>query len=90
MPTITKHAEKRIKQRLGLGKKAVLRLAERALTQGKTHAEFTGGMKRFLDKVYLSHKTANNLRVLNYYVFIFCNDTLITVLSLPRKYHRQL
>lgn len=80
---ITDHGEHRVRERLGLKKKAVKRLAERALTEGATHGQFSGRMKRYLDRVFLDHRNASNMRVLNGYLFLFAGESLITCWALP-------
>lgn len=43
--TITKHAEQRLKERMGLNKKALQRAAETAYDKGVKHQETTGNLK---------------------------------------------
>jgi len=85
---ITKHAESRIRERLGLKKKAVPRMVATALSKGKSHADHTGGAKRYLNGLFLAHKTANNLRVYGNFVYVFIGDKLITVIDFPRRFIR--
>ena len=82
---VTNHAAKRLKQRSGLPKKAVNRFAEIAFLKGKKHADVKGRLKRYLDKLFLSHMNGNNIRVYGMFVFIFQDTRLITVLSLPKS-----
>ena len=86
---VTSHAKDRIKQRCGLPKRAAIRNAEKALQQGISHADTTGRFKKYFDYLYLSHGNANNIRVLGDKVYIFCGESLITVLSLPNQ-HRSV
>ena len=85
MAKITKHAGKRVKERTGVGKSEdkIQRLAEKALERGYTHAQTKGNLRKILDKHFLSHKTANNMRVYGGNLYIFRNRTLITVIPLP-------
>lgn len=80
---ITNHSEKRIKERTGLSKKQSDKLALNALEHGITHREAKGNLKKYLDKLFLSHGKANNMRVYNQKVFLFDRNTLITVINLP-------
>lgn len=80
---ITDHSERRFKERTGLPKRLVTAKAQDALERGITHADTTGQLRRYIDKLYLSQKTANNVRIYCGSVYIFHYDTLITVLSLP-------
>ena len=48
---VTRHGEKRSRERMGLKKKAVDRNAMIALEKGLKHGETCGGLKRYLDCV---------------------------------------
>lgn len=84
---ITKHSVQRTKDRVGLSKKLAEKNARKALDNGLTHSETKGGLKRFIDKLYLTYKTGNNIRVYHRYVYIFKGNTLITIIDLPKKFH---
>lgn len=81
---LTRHAEKRIRQRLGINKKAVERNAEKALQYGVTHAEATGRLCKYLDGIFLRNFRPTNMRVYNHSTYLFRDTKLITVLPLPR------
>ena len=83
---VTKHSESRSRERLGIPKKAVAKMAEDALLKGKRHSDFSGSIKRYLDGVFLQYGNANNMRVYVQHLFIFAGETLITVWPLPPKY----
>lgn len=80
---VTKHAGKRIRQRLGINKKATARNAEKAFAQGITHAEVKGKLRKYLDGIFLVNFNPTNMRVYNREVYLFRDTTLITVLPLP-------
>ena len=82
---VTKHARKRIRQRLGINKKATERAAEKALKFGITHAEAKGKLSRHLDGIFLTSYSPNNMRVYHHSVYLFNGTKLITVLPLPRR-----
>lgn len=82
---VTNHAKQRTKDRLGVSKKIADKIANKALEHGVTHALAKGKLKAYLDKLYLSHKSANNLRVYNRKVYLFDRTVLITVLNLPNN-----
>lgn len=82
---VTKHAKKRGKQRIGVKKKDVQRNAQKALELGISHYEAKGNLKRYMTKIYLKNGIPNNMRVYNHKVYLFCNNVLITVLSLPAQ-----
>lgn len=85
---VTKHAAKRTKERVGLSKKIADKNAQKALECGITHAETTGRLSRYLDSLYFHNKTANNIRIYQRNVYIFNQNTLITILPLPAKYRK--
>ena len=82
---ITPHACKRMKERLGLGKKAAKRNAQIAYDKGMCHAETRTRLKRYLDKEYLEYGNANNMRVYGEHLYLFRGKTLITIYQIPRK-----
>ena len=82
---VTNHAKQRTKDRLGVSKKIADKITNKALENGITHAQAKGNLKAYLDKVYLTHKNANNLRVYNRKVYLFRGAVLITVINLPNK-----
>lgn len=84
---ITKHSVKRTKDRVGLSKKLTEKNAQKALEYGITHAEAKAGLKRFMDKLYLTNNNGNNMRIYHRYVYVFRNNTLITILPLPTKFY---
>lgn len=86
---ITQHGEGRIRERIGVPKRAVPKLAADALAKGKSHADFAGSMRRYLDGIFLEHRNATNMRVFAQHVFIFNGDTLITAWMLPPKFRNR-
>lgn len=83
--TVTKHAIKRFKQRVGLPKSACQKQAELAYRNGISHGDVTGNARKFLDKLFLIHRSANQLRVYGEHVYLFAGTTLITVMHLPNN-----
>lgn len=82
---VTHHAVKRIRERVGVTKKASDALALRALDEGLSHTELKGNLRKFVDGLFLRSKSANNMRVLHDKVYLFKNNLLITVISLPHN-----
>lgn len=85
VPNITKHSVKRIRQRLGLNKKAVEKLAGEAFELGRKPGDYSGSMRKYLDWLSYHNEEArqSDLRVHSHYVFIYRNATLITAFLLP-------
>lgn len=82
---VTNHAKKRIIERAGINKRSVIKSAERAFTCGLEHSDLTGILKKYIDKIYLKEKKANNIRIYGDKVYLFYDKTLITVLNLTTK-----
>lgn len=84
---VTRHASKRIRQRIGIPKDAVERNADKALRSGVPRTEYGGQLRRYLDALYHRYAcTANNILTYNDHVYVFSGGILITVLHLPSKY----
>ena len=86
--TVTDHAQKRIRERVGLPKRAVEKNAERALKKGIKHSQLSGRVKKFVDALYFKYQTANNIRIYENSVYLFAGGILITVIDLPQKYRK--
>jgi len=84
---LTNHSVKRTKERVGLSKKLADKNAKKALEFGLTHSDAKAGLRRYLDKLYLSNGTSNNVRIYHRFIYMFRDNTLITVLPLPRKFY---
>lgn len=82
---ITDHGEKRFSERTGLPKRLVTKKAQEALKNGITHAEATGYLRKYFDKLFMQYGSANNVRVYNNDVYVFCGATLVTVFPLPQS-----
>lgn len=87
--TVSRHGASRLRERMGVPKRAIEKLAADALTKGKKHSDFAGSMRRYLDGVFLEHRTANNMRVFAQHLFVFDGDTLITAWMLPSKFRNR-
>lgn len=82
---VTEHASERLKERNGLNKKSHDRIAEKVLTNGVTHSQTKGSLKKWIDSLYFKNKRANNIRLYGDKVYIFCDETLITVMQIPNN-----
>lgn len=80
---VSKHAKKRMKERCGLNKKSVDRIAEKAFKEGITHGQTKGRLNKWMTKLYFANKTANNIRLYGDKAYIFCNEILVTVIQIP-------
>lgn len=82
---ITKHAQRRMRQRCGVGKNSVKRMAKKVYDFGMTHSDTTGNLKKWVDGLYFYNKSANQIRLYGDKAYIFHNQVLITVVQIPQN-----
>lgn len=82
---VTEHAHERLKERMGLPRAARQRAAERAMRDGKTHAEATGRLRRYLDGKWRDHGNCTNVRLHGEFIWFFAGTTLVTVYGIPKR-----
>lgn len=80
---VSKHAQQRIKERCGLHKKSYERMAKKAWEEGVTHAETKGNLNKWVTKLFFVNTNANNIRLYGDKAYIFCGETLVTVMQIP-------
>lgn len=81
---ITRHATKRIRQRVGVRKKEKARkLAHEAFENGNRIEQLPDKTKEYIDESY----TNADIIVYKNYVYVFDGKCLITVLNLPQDLH---
>lgn len=87
---VTRHAEHRTRERVGIPKKAVRRAAARAITQGVKREETDGKLRKYLDWLYYrGNGSVGNIIVYGDKVYMFNVDTLVTVLTIPTAHAKQ-
>lgn len=82
---VTKHAETRIRDRVGIPKRAVARHAEMALGNGRSWREIRGRVGEYARRLYFRYGIADNLRVYRGNVYLFHGNVLITVVNIPKS-----
>ena len=82
---LTKHARKRTKERIGLGKSASARNAQKAFDLGLKHSETKGRLFKYITALHFKSPNINTFRVYHRHVYLFADDRLVTVLSLPNN-----
>lgn len=86
---VSRHGERRARERVGLPKRAVERNAQRALTEGIGYREATGALRRYLGWLYERYDgNGNNIRIYGDKVWIFHDGILITVLNVPGEHRK--
>ncbi len=87
MTKITKHANKRRKERVHINKEGFKHLVEKAINEGICASQVKGRIKKYLQFLFQSHDNhANNIRLYGEFIYVLSNETLITVLHLPLEY----
>ena len=81
MAVVTRHAFRRAKKRLGFNRKALTRMADKALENGKGYGDLKNQrLKKYVSFLHAKQEyKANNIKLYQGYVYIFNEDTLITV-----------
>lgn len=82
---LTKHAQNRLKQRMGVHKSSAKHIADMALQNGVSHEDTSRALKKYISNLYLSKRNANNIKVYKGFAFLFAGNKLLTVIKLPEK-----
>lgn len=83
MVTVSKHAVRRLKERCGLNKRSVQRMADKAFVDGIRHSDTRGRLNKWVTSLYFYNKTANNIRLYGDKAYLFAESTLVTVIQIP-------
>lgn len=83
---VTRHAARRMKQRLGANKRALLRIANNAYTRGARYCETNGAMRRYLDKqIAIDERSRYDWRVYGEHLYAFAPcGALVTVIEIGK------
>lgn len=90
MAKITKHAYDRAKERMSISHHALDRMAGLVLDHGVKKDDTRGMLNGYLNQFSGLGGTANDTRVYGEYVYVFEQETLITVYQLPNALRRYL
>lgn len=82
---LTEHARSRLKERCGLNKSSLQKMADRAFEEGISHKETVGTLNRWITSLYMQNKTANNIRLYGDKAYLFRGKVLITVIQIPSR-----
>ena len=87
---VSKHANRRSRERIGIPKRAVERNARKALAHGLGYAQARGDLKDYIYWLYNRYdRNGNNIKIYNGYVYVFHDEILITVLNVPPEHRKQ-
>lgn len=87
---ITKHAAQRMKERCGFNKNAQMKMAKKAFEHGIAHAQTKGRLNKFITALYFKNPNASNIRIYGDYAYIFCKDTLVTLIYVPSNIRKDV
>ena len=79
-----------MKQRCGVGKHSINRMAKKVYDFGIKHSETTGNLKKWVDRLYFYNQTANQIRLYGDKAYIFHNQILITVVQIPHRLVKEM
>lgn len=93
---VTNHADQRIRQRVGVPRSAVRRLAVKAKAEGIERKDTSGSLRRYLDALYHYNDKRDSdggyvyndssIYIYGEKVWVFVGNALVTVLNLPNRY----
>ena len=83
--SITDHAYDRAKERLSWKHSVLDKMAEKAFLEGVTHKDTKSHLSKYITKIWFQHRTANNVRIYGENIYLFHNNTLITIYQLPNN-----
>lgn len=86
---LTNHAVDRAKERLGLKKRSLQRLADKALSEGLAYRDCKGAIRKYMGYLSKTYR-ANNIRLYGENLFAFKDTTLITVYRLENRYAKRM
>ena len=83
---VTRHAADRMRERGGLNRKSIQRIANQVYPIERTK----GRLRKWMYKISKSNPSAQNLRIYGDKLYIFSNDVLITVFNIPNNLKKDL
>lgn len=83
MVEVTRHAAERLKERSGLNKKAIQRIAEKAYAEGVKLNETHGRLYKWCVSVLLATEKRMTLRLYGDKLYIFGGQVLVTIYQIP-------
>ena len=83
MVDVSNHAARRLKERCGLNKKSIQRMADKAFMDGIKHSDTKGRLNKWVTSIFFYNKAANNIRLYGDKAYIFAGNILVTVIQIP-------
>jgi hypothetical protein len=86
---VSDHADQRIRKRMGVKRKAVQKIAEKAYKNGLNFSDTNGRLKDYLAYLYATRSKSEIYKVWNQMIFIYDHGVLITVKPVPKAHHKR-
>ncbi len=80
---ISMHAAERLKERCGMNKKSMQRMAQKVFDEGIRHSQTKGRLNKWVTGLYFKNPKAKNIRLYDDKAYIFCGEILVTVIQIP-------
>lgn len=91
MAKISKHAEQRLKERNGLGKKSYNRIVEKAYDNGINHSQTKGNLNKWMSGLYNKYpRKGTEIKLYGDKAYIFVEQVLVTVLQIPNDIKKNM
>lgn len=87
---VTRHAADRMRERGGLNRKSIQRIANQVYFNGYPIERTKGRLRKWMYKISKSNPSAQNLRIYGDKLYIFSNEVLITVFNIPNNLKKDL
>jgi len=87
---ISNHARQRMKERCGFKRKSQERMAQKAFNRGITHKQTKGRLHKWVTSLFFKNCNADNIRLYGDNAYIFCGETLVTVIPIPANLKKDI
>ena len=65
-------------------------MAEKAFNEGITHSQTKGRLNKWITSLYFKNRAANNIRIYGDNAYIFCGETLVTIIPVPASLKKDM
>lgn len=90
MTKITKHAEKRLKERSGISQKAADRIMDSVWQKGLSHADLRGNLRKWVDSKRFWERNVDQIRLYGDKLYLFSEEKLVTVIQIPQDLAKEV
>lgn len=81
---ITNHAGQRVRQRVGLSKRALKRMISKIIAEGQTIEDMAPALRLYVQSK-INEEDAELIRVWGNHIYLFKGEHLITVFTIPGR-----